>query len=95
VHDGAAGGIEGAPLAFFRVEMIKPKVHLDTYEMQTKRWKRLFDKIARKGESANPRTWKALWGQFIGDFDELNHMINDVYGIGPISYEALRVFLQR
>lgn len=68
--------------------MIKPKVHLDTYEMQTKRWKRLFDKIARKKDGTSPRTWKALFGHFRGDFDELNHMINDVYDIGPISYEG-------
>jgi len=47
----------------------------------------LFDKVARK--KAGPRTWKALFGRFRGDFDELNHMINDVYGMGPISYEKI------
>lgn len=58
--------------------MIRPKVHIDTYNRQTLVWKRLFDKVARKGQAANDRTWTALFKYFYGDLDELDHMINSV-----------------
>jgi len=59
--------------------LIKPKVHLETYERQSLRWKVVFSMAAERGaNNVSDELAKEIVYDFVGDQDELDHMLNSV-----------------